>query len=99
MKRYLRIYKELDITQIKEHLLVYGDLSANCANCQTIDLKLDTVRCPQCQTEFQYIAFRNIKHHLPKLQKITQQRPDVILVDFDDFQKTWGAFKAETFLK
>ena len=80
-------------------MLLYGDLSANCANCQAIDIKLDAESCPQCQTEFKYIAFRNIRSHFPKLQRLHEQRPDVLFIDFDDFQRNIAAIKAQEFLR
>jgi hypothetical protein len=98
-KMFLRVYQPLDVKEIKAHLLVYGDLSANCANCQAIDLKLDSLTCPSCKTDFKYIAFRNIRNHLPKLQKLHEQRPDVLLVDFEDFQRQIAAIKAQEFLR
>ena len=98
-QRFIRIYKNLDIAEIKKHLLVYGDLAANCANCQAIDIKLNANLCPSCNTEFKYIAFRNIRNHLPKLHKLNIERPSLTFVDFEDFQRIWGAMKAEEFLK
>lgn len=98
-ERFLRVYKKIDLHDIKEHLLVYGDLSANCANCQTLDLPLNAHQCPHCKSEFKYIGFRNVRNHLPKLQKIAAERPSIILVDYDDFAKAMAAMKAEEFLK
>jgi len=98
-KRYIRVYQQRDILEIKEHLLIYGDLTANCANCQAIDIKFDSRQCPECKTAFKYIAFRNIKHHLPKLPKLQEERPDLIIVDHEDFARHWGAMKAQEFLK
>lgn len=98
-QRFIRVYQNLDIYDIKKHLLIYGDLSANCANCQTLDIKLNENFCPSCKTEFKYIGFRNIKHHLPKLVKLNAERPSVTLVDYDDFARLLGALKAEEFLK
>ena len=97
--RYLRVYQNLDVDKIRQHLLIYGDLSGNCANCQTIDIKLDTPQCPNCQTEFKYIAFRNIKSHLPKLKKLSEGRPGLVFVDHEDFKQSWAALKAEKFLR
>ena len=98
-QKFLRVYKKLDIVDIKQHLLIYGDLSANCANCQAIDVKLDARQCPQCAAGFKYIAFRNIKNHLPKLQKLNDERPDLIFVDYEDFSRNLGVLKAQEFLK
>lgn len=98
-RKFIRIYKKLDINDIKAHLLIYGDLSAQCAECQAMDLKLEMASCPKCETEFKYVTFRNVRNHLPKLEKLTQERPDVVLIDFDDYKRQVGAMKARDFLK
>jgi len=98
-QRLIRVYKNLDIQHIKAHLLIWGDLTASCAQCNNLGLKLDTPQCPQCHTEFKYIAFRNIKDHLPKINKLNQERPELILVDYEDFKRLNGVLKAQEFLK
>ena len=45
-KKFVRVYTKIDIEDIKQHLLIYGDLSAQCANCQAMDLKLEISACP-----------------------------------------------------
>lgn len=98
-KRQLRVYKEMDLIELKEHLLIYGVLSGNCANCQAIDIKLDTVHCPQCKTDFRYLAFRDFKNHAAKIPRLLAERPYLVFVDHDDFAKSWGAHKAQEFLR
>ncbi len=98
-QRLIRIYQNLDIEKIKSHLLLYGDLAGQCAQCQQIGIKLDVLKCPHCQADFQFLAFKNIKDHLPKISKILRERPSLVLVDFDDFKRISSANKAEEFLK
>ena len=98
-QRLIRIYKNLDLHHIQSHLLIWGELTASCSQCNNLGLKFDTLACPQCHTEFKYIAFRNIKDHLPKIVKLNQERPDIVLVDYDDFKRLSGALKAQEFLK
>ena len=98
-QRLIRIYKNLDIDEIKKHLLFYGDLSGQCAACNHLGVKLDIPACPSCHTEFKYVAFKNVKDHLPKILKLQAERPSLILVDHDDFKRIAGALKAEEFLK
>ncbi len=98
-EKFIRVYKKFDVTSIKSHLMIYGDLSAACGKCDQIDLKLEMTQCPSCQTEFQYIAFRNIKTHFPKIQKLSYERPGLIIVDFDDYKRNLGVAKAEEFLR
>jgi len=97
--KFLRVYKKLDIYQIKTNLLIYGDLGGSCAACQKIDIKLEDHHCPECGTEFKYISFRNVKAHMPKLQKLAAQRPGLVFVDYDDYSRQIGALKAKEFLK
>ena len=98
-QRLIRVYKNLDIHHIKAHLLIWGELSANCSQCNGVGLKLDEKQCPQCHTDFKYITFRNIKDHLPKINELHHERPDLVLVDYEDFKRISGALKAEEFLK
>ena len=62
-------------------------------------LKLDMSQCPECKTEFKYIAFRNIKENMPKIQKMQESSRDITVVDYDDFKRLSGSIKAEKFLK
>lgn len=97
--KFVRVYKELSIPEVQKHLLIYGDTSGQCAQCQTMDVKLDSLVCPKCQTEFRYIAFRNIKVHLPKVARLFRERPQITIVDCDDFKRVQGALRAEEFLR
>ena len=97
--RLIRIYKNLDIQNIKEHLLICGDLAGQCAKCQELGIKFDVRQCPHCGTNFTYMSFKNIKDHLPKVQRFLSERPDLVLVDYDDFKRLSGALKAEEFLR
>lgn len=99
MMKFIRVYQNLDINQIKANLLIYGEISGNCAHCQAIDIKLDSPACPQCQTSFKYIAFRHVKSHIAKWPKLMEARPYLVFVDFEDFQKQLGELKARELFK
>ena len=96
---FIRVYKDLDLTFVKAHLLIYGDLSGSCAACQRIDIKINENLCPQCKTEFKYIAFRHPQSHLPKIKKLMAERPSLQIIDFDDYNKCLASNKAHEFLK
>ncbi len=93
----VRIYTTVNIEKIKAHLIIYGTLSATCANCNEMELTLDMNKCPKCGTEFSYVAFRNPREHMPKILKLTQERPQLKIIDYDDFKKLTGKKKAEEF--
>lgn len=97
--KFLRAYQKFDMDEVKSHLLICGELSAHCAQCNTLGLKFDTSRCPQCQAEFKYITFRNIKENMPKIQKLNETNPRLTFVDYDDFKRITGRLKAQEFFK
>jgi phage FluMu protein Com len=89
----------MDVYQVKEHLLLYGDLSGSCGKCNHVDLKLDSIQCPSCKTTFEFVSFRNPKMHLPKIHKLLNDHPQMTIVDYDDYKTSLGAAKAHDFLK
>ena len=97
-ERFIRIYKKYYLDEVKTHLMTYGALSGTCANCKHMDLKVDTPQCPECKTEFKYIAFQNVREHMPKLLKISHEHPHIIFVDYDDFKRIEGEEKAKGIL-
>jgi len=98
-EKFIRVYKKLDIKTVKKHLLIYGDLSANCANCKEIDIKLNMPHCPKCETEFKYVAFRNVKTNLPRMNKIRAERPSLTIIDIDDYNRNISTLKADNLFK
>lgn len=98
-EKLVRVYKKLDIQHVKAHLLIYGDLGGSCAACQKMDIKLEATRCPECQAEFYYLAFRNPRVHMPKILKLSQERPQAAIIDYEDYSRLVGEQKAREFLK
>jgi hypothetical protein len=97
-ERYLRIYKKFYFDEVKSHTLLYGVLSGSCSSCKEIDIKLDARECPSCKNVFKYIAFMNPREHMPKIQKISHERPEMLLIDYDDFKKVEGELRAKDIL-
>ena len=97
--KYLRIFKKVDLDDIQGHLLVCGDLSGNCAKCGEVGIKIETQMCPSCQAEFKYITFRSLKDNFPKIQKISESRPQVVILDYDDYKRLTGSARAQEFFK
>ena len=97
-EKFLRIYKKFYFDEVKTHTLLYGALSGSCSHCKDLDIKLDATACPSCKTPFKYIAFMNIRDHLPKMQRISQERPNLVFVDYDDFKKVEGELRARDIL-
>lgn len=98
-EKLIRIYKKLDAREIKTHSMIYGDLTASCSNCNKMNIKLEMSACPECKTEFKYIIFKSVKSHIPKMYKLMEERPEMTLVDYEDYKRNIGASKAEDFFK
>ncbi|MBF0489383.1 MAG: hypothetical protein HQL15_02030 [Candidatus Omnitrophica bacterium] len=97
-ERYIRIYKKFYFDEMKAHTLLYAALSGSCSHCKEIDIKLDALECPSCKNKFKYIGFMHLKDHLPKMQKISHERPEITFIDYDDFKKIEGELRARDIL-
>ncbi len=94
-EKLIRIYKKFYADEVKSHCLVCGDLTANCSHCQALGLKLDAKTCPECQTPFKYITFRNVSGNMPKILKTIEQCPTMNVLDYDDFKRASGSLKIQ----
>ncbi len=92
VKYFLRVWEELDLEEIKNHLLVIGELSGECFSCHKVGIKIEEKRCPQCRKEFKYIGFRR-KINSSSIAKFRKIYPEVKFIDFEDFKK--ALFKKE----
>ncbi len=97
-KQMIRTYQDLDFDDVKSHLLEYGVLSGICAKCKAMDLRLNDHACPKCGTEFKYVAFQNVREHLPKMIKLHAERPGIQFVDHQDFKRIEGEMRARSIL-
>lgn len=83
---YLRTWKKLNLEEVKEHLLVVGELSAECFNCREIGINFERRGCPKCGNIFKYIAFRR-EVRPQDFKRFKEDRPRIELIDFSDFKK------------
>lgn len=102
MIEYFRVFKPYDIEDIKKHLVIMGDLSADCAACRA--LGIDAVAnpsCPECGTYFKYVTSRRMEAHPGErfswAKRIEERRPDLIKIDYTDYMKLLGQKKARDF--
>ncbi|MBU4305907.1 MAG: hypothetical protein KJ893_09880 [Candidatus Omnitrophica bacterium] len=93
----IRVWNELDIETVKRHLLIAGELTANCENCRHLGIDFAKERaCPQCRTEFRYICFRtksNKGEEFSAIRRLKEKRPDMIIVDYEDIKHASGKSK------
>ncbi len=91
MPDLIRVWKEMDVSDIEKHLLIAGEVTGDCSSCRELGINYSSVKaCPQCGNEFKYIATR-----FHEIRKIKQKRPDLIFIDFEDYKKATGKIKAK----
>ena len=89
-QRAIRVWKHLDIKNVKEHLLLVDDLYGSCASCKQLGLNyLKDRKCTKCGTEFRYLSTRlrdpaQVSRILKRIQ--TDSLP-FTLIDRDDYEK------------
>lgn len=101
-KDYLRTFRLFDIEEIQKHLLIVGDLVADCANCREIGLDpYQTHTCPKCGTPFKYVSSRRTETHPGErfqiVRRVLERKPDLIFIDYTDYSKLTGQKKARDF--
>jgi hypothetical protein len=91
MSDLIRVWKEMDVSDIEKHLLIVGEVTGDCSSCRELGIEYSSAKlCPKCGNEFKYIATR-----FHETRKIKQKRPDLIFIDFDDYKKAAGKIKAK----
>lgn len=90
MPDFIRVWKEMEVSDIEKHLLIVGEVTGDCSNCRELGINYSSAKvCPKCGKEFKYIATR-----FHEIGKIKQKRPDLIFIDFEDYKKITGKMKA-----
>lgn len=82
----LRIYQNVDISEVKKHILIVGELEGSCDNCQSFGIPYLASECPKCHTAFKYKTNRNsFSPH--QMRSLAEDQPDVLIVDYSDYKK------------
>ncbi len=102
MREFLRTFKSFDIEEVKQHLLIMGDLSADCANCRHLGIDGYTAKaCPECGAPFVYVTSRRLElnpgERFQFARRMTDRRPDLVIIDYTDYTKVLGQKKARDF--
>jgi hypothetical protein len=102
LQEYLRVFKPFDIDDIRKHLILMGDLSADCGACKELGLDMATAKsCPHCGAVFKYATSRRLENNPGErfswAKRTQERRPDLILIDYTDYTKLLGQKKARDF--
>ena len=99
---YLRIWQACDIAEISKHLLIVGELTADCAACRELNIDYSNAKsCPKCSTVFRFIASRNTGkldgNRGATVKRIKDRRPDLTFIDYEDYKEITGKQQARNF--
>ena len=92
-KSFVRVWREVDTDDVAAHLLISGTVSADCSYCKEIGIPFEAKTCPKCGTTFKYIGTR-ISKATKELKRIREKRPDLMVIDYNDFKEILSREKA-----
>lgn len=99
---YIRVWQELELEQLKKHLLLIDDLYGTCANCKQLGLNYTKDKtCPGCKTEFQYLATSSNKPEEIKkiLNRIKTDNLKLTLIEKEDYTNANAKNQAKDLFK
>ncbi|MCU0848087.1 MAG: hypothetical protein MUD12_09395 [Spirochaetes bacterium] len=98
---YIRIWTEVDIKDIQDHIIMVDDKLGFCPQCKKIGIEIREIRkCPSCGREFRYVTSVESKNGKPDIvNRIRKKLPDLAFVDYDDYERITGKKKAESLFK
>lgn len=102
MAFYLRIWQLCEIEEVTKHLLICGDITADCRNCREVGIAYAEAKsCPSCGTVFRFIASRLTgkldSNRGATVKRIKDRRPDLTFIDYDDYTEVTGKQNARDF--
>ncbi len=96
---YIRVWTEIDPQDVQDHIVIVDDKFGFCPNCKTpgIDIK-EMTKCSGCDREFKYVTSREAKgaRAFEIVMRTRRKLPDMIFVDYDDYEKMAGRKKADS---
>lgn len=104
MSFFIRIWQACDVREISKHLLIVGDITADCAACRELGIDYSNAKiCPKCSTVFRFIASRNAgkldRNRGGTVKRIKDRRPDLTFIDYEDYKEITGKQQAREFFK
>jgi uncharacterized protein with PIN domain len=95
---YMRVWTEVDIDEVKEHIVMVDDKFGHCPNCKKIGIPLkDLHQCPDCSREFKYVTSKDARSGKSEIVMRTRKKlPHLTFVDYDDYEHVTGKKNAES---
>ncbi|MCA9396106.1 MAG: hypothetical protein KC649_02955 [Candidatus Omnitrophica bacterium] len=100
--RLIRVWQPADLSSISKHLLIIGDVAADCSNCRALGLKYENLKqCPECGTVFNFVTCRSavgsVKTSGAVVSRIRGRCPGLVFIDYDDYKTLTGKQNARDF--
>ncbi len=98
----IRVWQTVDLEGVKAHLMIVGELTADCAPCRELGIKYAEAKtCPKCGVTFRFITARSatggLKVSAGAVKRIKDRRPDLTFIDYDDYKSITGKQNAHDF--
>jgi NADH pyrophosphatase NudC (nudix superfamily) len=95
---YMRVWKELKVEDVQNHIIMVEDKFGHCPGCKQIGIELKELKnCPGCGREFKYVTSKDARGGKTDIVSRTRKKlPDLIFVDYDDYERVTGKKKAES---
>lgn len=94
----IRVWTEMDIKEVQEHIIMVEDIFGHCPNCRKIGIELkDVKKCPSCGREFKYVTSKEARGGKVDIVVRTKKKlPHLTFVDYEDYERVTGKKKAES---
>lgn len=94
---YLRIWKEVSLDEIRDHIILVDDTLGRCPGCSTIGIPLkDLENCPSCGREFKFVTSTEASgKKFDIVTRIRKKLPALEFVDYDDYIRLTSEKKAQ----
>ena len=95
---YIRVWKEIDIEDVKNHIIMVEDKFGHCPGCKQIGIELKELKkCPGCGRAFKFATSKDARGGKVDIVVRTRKKlPDLVFVDYDDYERVTGKKKAES---
>ncbi|TFH43857.1 MAG: hypothetical protein E4G96_00020 [Chrysiogenales bacterium] len=93
---YMRVWTEVDIKAIEEHIIFVDDKYGHCPGCKKIGIELrDMKSCPSCGRVFRYVTSKEARGGKMDIVMRTKKKlPSLTFVDYNDYEHVLGKNKA-----
>lgn len=101
---YIRIWTEVDIKDIQEHIIIVDDRYGFCPGCKEMGMRIDGLKkCPSCGREFKFVTSREAAQGggraFELIMRVKKKLPELTFVDYGDYERLTGKKNAETLFK